>query len=49
MIVCVAAWILSSSVEYLFARLYNSFIVADGFNDSKWKKGVDGSKLLLNF
>ena len=42
-------WMLSSSVEYLFARLYNSSILAGGSKDSEWKKGVDGAKLLLKF
>ena len=40
---------LSSSVEYLSARLYNSSIVADGYRDNEWKKGVDVAKLLLKF
>ena len=47
MIVWFAARILSSSVEYLFARLCNSSIVAGGSRDSKWKKGVNDQKLLL--
>ena len=49
MIVWVAAWILSSSIEYLSARLYNSSIVTSGSKDSDWKKWVDGPKLLLKF
>ena len=49
MTVCVATQILSSSVEYLYARLYNFSIVAGGSKDSEWKKGVDGPKLLLKF
>ena len=43
------ARILSSSIEYLSARLYNSFIVVGGSKDSDWKKGVDGPKLLRKF
>ena len=46
---CVAAQILSSNIEYLSARLYNSSIVAGWSKDSEWKKGVDGPKLLLKF
>ena len=49
MIVWFVAKILSSSIEYLSARLYNSSIVVGGSKDSDWKKGVDGSKLLLKF
>ena len=49
MTVCVVAQILSSSVEYLFARLYNSSIVVGRPKDSEWKKDVDGLKLLLKF
>ena len=45
-IVWEAAWILSSSVEYLSAHLYSSSIVAGGSRDSDWKKGVVGPKLL---
>ena len=44
-----AAQILSSSVEYLSARLYSSSIVAGKSSDSDWKKGVVGSKLLRKF
>ena len=49
MTVWVVAQILSSNVEYLSARLYNSSIVANGSRDSEWKKGADGPKLLLKF
>ena len=49
MTIWVAARILSSSVEYLSALLYNSSIVVGGSRDSEWKKGVDGPKLLLKF
>ena len=49
MTVCVAAQMLSSSVEYLFARLYNSSIIVGGSKDGEWQKGVDGPKLLLEF
>ena len=41
-----AARILSSSVEYLSACLYNSSIVVGGSRDSKWKNGVVDPKLL---
>ena len=44
-----AARILSSSVEYLFARRYSSSIVACGSRDRDWKKGVVGPKLLRKF
>ena len=44
-----AAWILSSSVEYLSARLYNSSIVIGGYIDNEWKNGVVGPKLLQKF
>ena len=44
-----AARILSSSVEYLSARLYNSSIVVDGSKDSEWKNGVVSPKLLRKF
>ena len=40
---------LSSSVENLSARWYNSSIVADGSKDKDWKNGVVGPKLLLKF
>ena len=40
---------LSSSVEYLSVRLYNSSIVASGSRDSEWKNGVVGPKLLRKF
>ena len=46
MTVCVVVRMLSSSVEYLSGRLYNSSIVADRSKDSEWKSIVDGSKLL---
>ena len=49
MTVWVAARILSSSNEYLSARLYNYSIVVDKSKNSDWKKEVDGIKLLLNF
>ena len=44
-----AAQMLSSSVENLSARRYNSSIVADGSRDKDWKNGVVGPKLLLKF
>ena len=44
-----AARILSSSVEYLFASLYNSSIVAGRSRDSEWKNGVVGPKLIRKF
>ena len=40
---------LSSSVEYLSAHLYNSSIVVGGSRDSEWKNGVVGPKLLRKF
>ena len=40
---------LSSSVENLSARQYNSSIVAGGSRDKDWKNGVVGPKLLLKF
>ena len=40
---------LSSNVEYLSARLYNSSIVVGESRDSEWKNGVVGPKLLLKF
>ena len=43
------AQILSSSIEYLSARLYNSSIVAGGSKDSEGKKEVDGPKIILKF
>ena len=49
MTVCEAARMLSSSVENLSARRYNSSIVAGGSRDKDWKNGVVGPKLLLNF
>ena len=47
--VCEAARTLSSSVENLFARRYNSSIVAGGSRDKDWKNGVVGLKLLQKF
>ena len=44
-----AARILSSSIEYLFARLYSSSIVAGGSRDIDRKKGVVSPKLLRKF
>ena len=41
-----ATRILSSSVEYLSACLYNSSIVVCGSRDSEWKNGVVGPKIL---
>ena len=41
--------ILSSSIEYLSARMYNSSIIAGESKDSDWKKEVDDPKLLLKF
>ena len=49
MTVCVVVRMLSFNVEYLYARLYNSSIIAGGSKDSEWKKGVDDPKLLLKF
>ena len=43
------ARMLSSSVEYLSSRLYNSSIIAGGSSDSEWKNGVVDPKLLLKF
>ena len=43
-----ATQILSSSVEYLCACLYNSSIVVGGSKDSEWKNDV-GPKLLRKF
>ena len=40
---------LSSSMENLSARRYNSSIVVDGYKDKDWKNGVVGPKLLLKF
>ena len=40
---------LSSSVENLSARRYNSSIVAGGSKDKDWKNGVVDPKLLLKF
>ena len=49
MTVWVAERILSSSIEYRSARLYNSSIIAGGSKGSDWKKEVDDPKLLLKF
>ena len=40
---------LSSNVEYLSARLYNSSIVVGRSRDSECKNGVVGPKLLRKF
>ena len=40
---------LSSKVEFLSARLYNSSIVVGGSKDNEWKNEVDDAKLLLKF
>ena len=40
---------LSSSIENLSARRYNSSIVAGGSRDKDWKNGVVSLKLLLKF
>ena len=40
---------LSSSVDNLSARQYNSSIIAGGSKDRDWKNGVVGPKLLLTF
>ena len=37
---------LSSNVEHLSARLYNSSIITGGSRDSEWKNGVVNPKLL---
>ena len=47
--VCEAAQILSSEVEYLSARRYNSSIVAGGSRERDCKKGVVSPKLLWTF
>ena len=44
-----AARILSSSLEYLSARLYSSSIIRGEYSDSDWKKVVVGPKLLQKF
>ena len=49
MMVCEAALMLSSSVENLSARRYNSSIIAGRSRDKDWKNGVVGPKLLLKF
>ena len=43
------AQMLSSSVENLSARRYNSSIVASGSRDKDLKNGVVGPKLILRF
>ena len=43
------ARILSSTVEYLSSRLYNSSIVIGRSRDSEWKYGVVGPKLIWKF
>ena len=48
-IVCEAAQILSSRVEYLSSRRYSSSMVAGGSRERDWKKGVVGPKLLQKF
>ena len=48
-IVCEAARVFSSRVEYLSACLYSSSMVAGGSREKDWKKGVVGPKLLRNF
>ena len=40
---------LSSSVENLSTRRYNSSMVAGGSRDKDWKNGVVGPKLLWKF
>ena len=47
--VCEAAQILTSKVEYLFARRYSSSMVAGGSRERDWKKRVVGPKLLRKF
>ena len=47
--VCEAARMLSSNVENLSARRYNSSIVPCGSRDKDWKNRVVGPKLLLKF
>ena len=49
MTVCEVTRMLSSSVENLSARRYNSSIVAGGSRDKDWENGVVGPKLLLKF
>ena len=44
-----ATQILSSNVEYLSTRLYNSSIVVGESKDSEWKNGVVGPKILRKF
>ena len=40
---------LSSNVEYLSTRLYNSSIVAGGSRDSEWKNGMPAQSSSGNF
>ena len=47
--VCEEARMLSSSIENLSVRRYNSSMVAGGSRDKDWKNGVVGPKLLLKF
>ena len=47
--VCEATRMLSSNVENLSARRYNSFIVISRSRDKDWKNGVVDPKLLLKF
>ena len=47
--VCEAARIFFSRVEYLFARLYSSSMVAGGSRERDWEKGVVGPNLLWKF
>ena len=47
--VCEAARMLSSNIENLSARRYNSSIVTGGSRDKDWKNEVVGPKLLLKF
>ena len=52
-VVIITVWeearMLSSNVEYLFARMYNSSIITGGSRDSEWKNSVVGPKLLHKF
>ena len=47
--VCEVTRMLSSRVENLSARRYNSSIVAGGSRDKDWKNEVVGPKLLRKF
>ena len=49
MTICEVAQMLSSSIESLFARRYNSSIVAGGSRDKDWKNGLVGPNLLPKF